>query len=160
MSEKRSVGISLCASVLPVAAVGLVGSLLTDTRSKWYLSLAKPILQPPDWAFPVAWSLVYLCAALALYLPLRRGDFLSKSNVCLLILCGLMDIIWSAVFFRLHALIWSCAVLLVLEGVLFAAIQQLFPRQRVSGTLLLPHLLWGLYALLLNLSLLGRNLNL
>ena len=71
-----------------------------------------------------------------------------------------MDIIWSAVFFRLHALIWSCAVLLVLEGVLFAAIQQLFPRQRVSGALLLPHLLWGLYALALNLSLLGRNLNL
>ena len=28
------------------------------------------------------------------------------------------------------------------------------------GALLLPHLLWGLYALLLNLSLLGRNLNL
>lgn len=159
MSEKRSVGISLCASVLPVAAVGLVGSLLTDTRSKWYLSLAKPILQPPDWAFPVAWSLVYLCAALALYLPLRRGDFLPRASICLLILCGLMDIIWSAVFFRLHALIWSCAVLLVLEGVLFAAIQQLFPRQRVSGALL-PHLLWGLYALLLNLSLLGRNLNL
>ena len=51
-------------------------------------------------------------------------------------------------------------MLLVLEGVLFAAIQQLFPRQRVSGALLLPHLLWGLYALLLNLSLLGRNLNL
>ena len=51
-------------------------------------------------------------------------------------------------------------LLLVLEGVLFAAIQQLFPRQRVSGALLLPHLLWGLYALLLNLSLLGRNLNL
>ena len=105
MSEKRSVGISLCASVLPVAAVGLVGSLLTDTRSKWYLSLAKPILQPPDWAFPVAWSLVYLCAALALYLPLRRGDFLPRASICLLILCGLMDIIWSAVFFRLHALI-------------------------------------------------------
>ena len=29
-----------------------------------------------------------------------------------------------------------------------------------GGALLLPHLLWGLYALLLNLSLLGRNLNL
>lgn len=146
--------------MLPVAAVGLMGSLLTDTRSEWYLSLNKPILQPPNWAFPVAWSLVYLCAVLALYLPLRKGDSLPRASVVLLILCGLMDIAWSAVFFRLHTLVWSCAVLLVLEGVLFAAIQQLFPRQRTSGALLLPHLLWGLYALALNLSLLGRNLNL
>ncbi len=34
-------------------------------RDPWYSDLRKPCWCPPDWLFPVAWSVLYLTIALA-----------------------------------------------------------------------------------------------
>ena len=40
-------------------AAGLTGSLFPP--GQWYSELNKPIWTPPNWIFPVAWPILYLC---------------------------------------------------------------------------------------------------
>ena len=72
MRPARSVWRSLLLCALPVAAAAVPAALLVEADSAWYLSLQKPAFNPPPWAYSAALSLVYLCAAAALY-PLLRG---------------------------------------------------------------------------------------
>ncbi|GEM_PF-6208882 len=46
--EKRAIFPSLVGAVLPVALVAVLGSLLTDTNSSWYLGLEKPSFNPKN----------------------------------------------------------------------------------------------------------------
>ena len=41
----------------------------------WYASLKKPFWCPPDWLFPVAWSVLYPTIALAGWLVWRIAGF-------------------------------------------------------------------------------------
>ena len=152
----RSMLSALALSVLPVAAVAAISALLTDANGAWYLSLRKPVFTPPDWVFPLAWGVVYVAMA-ALYLLLRSGAPRSPAVIGLLIAVGALNVLWTAVFFRLHALMAACAVLLALLAALGVLISLLGSARRASALLLQPHLLWGLFALLLNVGILLLN---
>uniref|UniRef100_UPI003F68B6EC tryptophan-rich sensory protein n=1 Tax=Sphingomonas bacterium TaxID=1895847 RepID=UPI003F68B6EC len=57
-------------AVVTVPLVLLIGfasgrSVPAGARNAWYLALAKPPLTPPDWLFPVAWTLIYVLLGLA-----------------------------------------------------------------------------------------------
>lgn len=155
--KKRTILSALALSVLPVAAVAALSALLADANGAWYTALRKPAFTPPPWVFPVAWGIVYVCAMASLYLLLRSAAPVSPAVTALLTVAGALNVLWTAVFFRLHALLAACAVLLVLLCALAWAIGLLGSTRRASALLLLPHLLWGLFALLLNVSILLLN---
>ena len=155
--QKRTIYSALKRSVLPVAAVAALSALFAQANSAWYASLLKPAFTPPQWVFPLAWGVVYVCAMLALYLPVRSSAPFSPAVIGLLCAAGALDVLWPAVFFRLHALLAACAVLLVLLCALAWAIGLLYPKSRASALLLVPHLLWGLFALNLNVGILLLN---
>lgn len=155
--SKRTVLSALALSVLPVAAVAALSALLADANGAWYTALRKPVFTPPQWVFPLAWGIVYVCAMASIYLLLRSGASISPAILALLIVAGVLNVLWTAVFFRLHALLAACIVLLALLAALGGLIGLLGPAHRASALLLLPHLLWGLFALLLNVSILLLN---
>lgn len=41
----------------------------------WYDQLNKPSWTPPDWAFPVAWTILYIMIAVAGWLAWKAGGF-------------------------------------------------------------------------------------
>ena len=50
----------LAAAILPVLLTGVIWSLSTqDNITGWYAGLAKPAFNPPNWAFPLAWTILY-----------------------------------------------------------------------------------------------------
>src|SRR5674476_823423 len=51
-------------AALATAACAVVGSVLTNPQSTWYEGLRKPWFQPPGFAFPVVWTLLYGTTAL------------------------------------------------------------------------------------------------
>ena len=70
-------GVSL--AVLAAAGVALAG---TDVNSLWYRRLPKPPFQPPDWAFPVVWNVIYptLAATTALTIADLGDDETGSDN--------------------------------------------------------------------------------
>lgn len=69
----------------------------------WYLALPKPSWTPPNWLFPVAWSILYLLIAVAGWLVWRTAGF-SGAGLALGVygLHLVFNALWSALFFGAH----------------------------------------------------------
>ena len=157
MVNERTRAIIL-AAVAAMVVAGL-GALITDL-SPWYYSLEVPSWKPPDWLFGPAWTLIFTFAALSGYLSWSRAPRYSPNSARILALFainGLLNIAWSALFFRMHRLDWAFLEVILLwlsvAGLMFLTARS----SRLASLLLLPYLLWVSFAGSLNWALLRLN---
>jgi tryptophan-rich sensory protein len=142
-------------AVLPVVAVAVSASLVTQPNiPTWYAGLAKPGFTPPNWAFPVAWTILYALMAYALWrilalpesLPGRRGAIIAF--FVQLALNGL----WSFAFFGAQSPPAGLVVIAALIVAILATMASFRKLDRVATWLLAPYLAWVCYATLLNFT--------
>lgn len=119
-------------------------------ENRWFTALAKPSFMPPNGAFPIAWTILYILLGLALALVVNaRGSRLRGPALALFAAQLAVNLVWSPLFFGMHqvsAAVITIAVLLVLA----ALTAWLFWRIRtLAGLLMLPYLAWILFALAL-----------
>lgn len=155
--SNRSIPLALMLSILPVAGTAALSAVFADAESRWYLSLQKPIFNPPNWAFPVAWGIVYVCVMLSLYLLMRSGQQIPMKIPVLLCAAGALNVLWTAVFFKLHTLASALVLLCLLLIVLLFLFRKLYALHKASALLFLPHILWALFALVLNIAFVRLN---
>lgn len=159
MSAPRRTAVKpmLVAGVCALCVAG-VGALMTDL-GPWYQSLRRPWFQPPDWLFGPAWTAIFAMAAVAGYLawqarpPLR----LWARIVGLFAANGLLNIAWSALYFRLHRPDWALAETFALWLSVLALIIVLRRCTRAGSLLMVPYLLWVSFAAVLNLAVVRLN---
>jgi len=148
------------ALIAAVAAlvVAMIGGGLTEL-GPWYRSLEKPSWQPPDWLFPVAWTAIYALAASSAVLAWRGAKSRTQEYriIALFIANGVLNILWSALFFFLHRPDWA----LVEVGVLWLSIVVLIfvcaKASKLASWLLVPYLAWVSVAALLNYEVVRLN---
>lgn len=121
----------------------------------WYRSLAKPRWTPPDWLFPVAWTVLYLCmsvaAARVAALP-NTGQALALWSVQIA-----LNTLWTPVFFGLRRMGAGLAIICLLWLAVAATMLAFWQVDWVAGALFAPYLLWVTIAAALNRSVLVRN---
>ena len=141
----KNAGISIGA----VAIVAIIATLLTDTDSVWYSQLKKPDFQPPDWIFAIAWPVIYLLSAAALFLLLNKGC--GKKDVYWWFGAqGLFHLLWVLSFFRLHLIGVSMIVLMLYFATVLITAQKAKECIGAFSWLFFPHILWLLLAGALN----------
>jgi tryptophan-rich sensory protein len=121
----------------------------------WYRSLAKPAWTPPNWVFPVAWTILYLAMAAAA----ARVAPLPGSGQALAFWAAQIafNTLWTPVFFGLYRL---RAALVVMFGLwLFVALTLVafWQLDRLAGLLFVPYLAWVTVAGALNLAVVRLN---
>ena len=159
MSAPRRAAVKpmLVAAVCALCVAG-VGALMTDL-GPWYQSLRRPWFQPPDWLFGPAWTAIFAMAAVAGYLawqarpPLR----LWARIVGLFAANGVLNIAWSALYFRLHRPDWALAETFALWLSVLALIVVLRQCTRTGSLLMVPYLLWVSFAAVLNWAVVRLN---
>ncbi|GAA0735652.1 hypothetical protein GCM10009075_11080 [Sphingomonas trueperi] len=116
-------------------------------ENPWFMALAKPAIQPPNIAFPVVWTILYVLMGLALALVLSaRGARGRAAAVVLFVLQLGVNLAWSPIFFRFHMLDLALIVIVAL-AVLVAVTMVAFWRVRtLAGLMLLPYLAWVCFA--------------
>ena len=119
----------------------------SGTENRWFMQLAKPDIMPPLWAFPVAWTILYVLMGLALAMIINaRGSRLRGPALVVFAVQMAVNLIWSPLFFGMHQVSGALIVLVVLF-VLALATTVLFFRIRLGAALLLlPYLAWIAYA--------------
>ena len=131
--------------------VGAAGSTLTaDSVRGWYLTLNRPPGVPPSWAFPVVWTTLYVMMGTAAWLAWRQ-----PAHRAALLLWGwqlLANALWTPAFFGLHSPRLGLLVLAVLLALIALTLRAFLRLDRRAGFLMLPYLLWTLYATYLNLG--------
>jgi translocator protein len=121
--------------------------------NRWFDALQKPGFMPPGWAFPVAWSILYIMLGLAIAIIIHaRGARLRGIAIMVFVVQLIANLLWSPLFFRAH----QVGDALVLIGVMIALTVvtiALFARIRTGAALLMvPYLLWLCFAAALNYS--------
>ncbi len=131
--------------------VGSAGGALTPIDA-WYHALAKPPWQPPEIAFPIAWTTIFALCALAVALAWRARPEPAYRRT-LLLACAAnaaLNVGWSWLFFWLRRPDWA----LVEVGLLWASIVALIVvvgrASRPGAWLLAPYLAWVTIAITLN----------
>jgi translocator protein len=117
----------------------------------WYDALVKPAIQPPGWAFGLAWSVLYTLLGFALAMVLNaRGNRFRNYAVALFTVAFIANLAWSPLFFAAHKVF--AAFFLILFMLAFAIATTIaFGRVRtVAAWLMLPYLLWLSFAAILN----------
>ena len=144
----------LPALMLPLALGGLSAWLNRGAMAD-YAVLNRPPLSPPGWLFPVVWTLLFLLMGLAAYLvavsPVS-GSRRERALRLYLVQLGFC-FFWRSLFFGLGARFAAFVWLLLLLGLALVCCLLFWHIDRWAGALLLPYLLWLLFAAYLNLSL-------
>jgi len=133
---------------LAVVAVAVGGSLLTDSGMAWYATLQLPAFTPPGGVIGLVWTTIFLLSAVAVMLiwSARTAFPHFGSIIALLVINGVLNVLWSYVFFVAHQLGLAVAEMIVLNLTTLAIIILSWNRQRVAALLLLPYFAWVCFA--------------
>jgi translocator protein len=133
--------------------LGTLSAVLSGSGygNRWFAALAKPSFMPPAWAFPVAWTMLYILLGLALALILHaRGARGRPLALALFATQMVLNYAWPPVFFAGHKLglgLAAVAAMLVLAAV---AALLFFRIRKTAGLMMIPYLAWLVFAAALN----------
>ncbi|HEY3705191.1 MAG TPA: TspO/MBR family protein [Terracidiphilus sp.] len=150
---------SLVFLILLCQGAGFMGARFTAPEiPAWYRTLRKPSFNPPSWIFGPVWTLLYLLMGIAAWrITQTPGSALRSAALGVFGLQLALNLLWSWIFFRRHALAAALGEVLVL-WIAIAATTFLFARvDSPAAWLLAPYLAWTAFAALLNAAILRLN---
>lgn len=116
----------------------------------WYQEAIKPALTPPNYVFPIVWSILYVLQAISLYRILYYG--LGGDVVSIFVIQLSLQVLWCLTFFAIGSAVMGLMVIVMLIVTAIALIKILRGRDIWSARLLYPYLLWIIFAGYLNLG--------
>lgn len=129
------------------------------TYPEFYSSIAKPFFAPPAWLFGWAWGIIYPLITIAfVYLCiLVIRDKAPKKLLWVLIINLIANLLFTPVQLGFHAF-WPASVdILIILGTLAYFEWNIWRYSKTIFFLLLPYLLWGAYATVLQLWIMAIN---
>ncbi|ABD86867.1 TspO/MBR family protein [Rhodopseudomonas palustris] len=158
MAARRSFWKPVLIAAAVATCIGTIGGLLTDT-GLWYQSLIKPSWQPPDWLFGPAWTLIFALAAMSAIYAWRSAENESQRRwvVALFALNGLLNVLWSTLFFVVKRPDWAVLEVVLLWLSVLLPILVFWRRSTTASYYLVPYLLWVSFAAFLNLTVVRLN---
>jgi len=115
---------------------------------EWYDALAKPRWTPPDWVFPVTWTVLYLCiAAAAARVVVLDGNAYAMAFFAVQLA---FNVLWTPIFFGLHRMKAALLVIVLLWASVAATLWHFWQLDWIAGLLFVPYLVWVSIATALN----------
>ena len=138
-------------------SASFIGGMATISfKEPWYSELIKSNYNPPDWIFAPVWTALYLMMTLAIWFFWHSKNR-DMNTIYIYFIHIVFNTTWSIIFFGLHQILFALIVLLVLILLIIILIIRFKRVNLVSYYLMIPYLLWTLYALFLNFNLLILN---
>lgn len=137
--------------VLPLAVGGLAGWLTMGSMST-YSALVQPPLAPPPWVFPVVWTILYLMMGIASVLVWKADAPQAEKKQALTWYVAQLAVnfVWPLLFFNAGLYGIALAWLILLLALVVETIIRFRAISPVAAGLMVPYLLWLLFAAYLN----------
>ena len=138
--------------------LGVAGGLMTPIGD-WYRNLRKPSLQPPDWLFGPAWTIILGLAAWSAVIAWNAADGPAERRTVVVLFAAnaLAHLLWSPIFFKLRRPDWALVEVVFLWASLAALVGGLWPISQKASLLIVPYLLWVSFAAWLNWAIVHLN---
>jgi len=141
-------------SILLPVLTGLLAGLIISDSTDVYEVFIKPPFSLPGNLFGVAWTALYILMGITLFLfrqsepaekDLNEGNLLFYAQLFL-------NFLWPIIFFRLQLPLAAFFELILLFIFIALTALKFYQTNKISGILLLPYLLYVLYAGYLNFA--------
>lgn len=144
--------LSLILWILALIAIGgVIGSLTKPEISAWYNTLHRSTLTPPNYVFPVAWTILYGIIGTCGWLIWRKQSLPKLTTIkTLYVIQLILNWSWTPFFFSYHLIGFSLIILGAMDILVGALIFLAYPKIRAVSLLMLPYLFWILFASYLN----------
>ena len=120
--------------------LGVIVGLITMKAS---LSYNGPV---PRWIFPIAWSILYVLMGISSYFISGNKKLLNIYKISLVV-----NLLWPIIFFlfilKVLAFFWILALILIVGYMMY----EFYRENKLSSYLLIPYMLWIIFASMLNL---------
>ena len=120
--------------------LGVIVGLITMKAS---LSYNGPV---PRWIFPIAWSILYVLMGISSYFISDNKKLLNIYKISLVV-----NLLWPIIFFlfklKVLAFFWILALILIVGYMMY----EFYRENKLSSYLLIPYMLWIIFASMLNL---------
>ena len=131
--------------------VGLLSSYFSNYNM--YSSFNKPPLSPPGYIFGIVWTILYLLMGISYFLVKLKYENYDISHVSFWYYLQLIiNFFWSIFFFRNNAYVFSFLWILFLIVAVIITFIKFLRLNKTSGYLLIPYLVWIVFAAYLNLG--------
>lgn len=142
----KQLAISLAISL----GIGVLSGIITMMGMDDFKSANKPPLTPPDYLFPIVWTILFILMGISAYI-IYRSDTLEKGNA--LIVYGiqlLVNFFWPIFFFNMSAYLFSFIWIIILWLLIILMIKMFYPISKTAALLQIPYLIWVTFAAYLN----------
>ena len=131
---------------------GVIGSLTKSEISTWYSALNRSTLTPPNYVFPVAWTILYGIIGACGWLIWHKSSSPKLIIIKTLYVAQLiLNWIWTPLFFHYHLTGLSLLVLGLMDILVVTLIWLACRKIKAVSLLMIPYLSWILFATYLNL---------
>ncbi|GAA4665896.1 TspO/MBR family protein [Frondihabitans cladoniiphilus] len=157
---------ALIAFLVIAYAVAAFGTVSTITNvDGWYSEARKAAWNPPNAVFGPAWGILYTLMAVAAWLVWRKRHEVRPvaPALALYVVQLILNSLWTPVFFGAYpgwgpAALWiGFVIILLLDIAVAATLASFLHVSRAAGWMLVPYLLWVLFATTLNWALAALN---
>lgn len=127
--------------------IAFAGSGMTRANLPWYKTIKKPSWTPPGSVIGIVWTIIYvLTSASALIVWNLYGDLASITVSMLFLANSALNVGWSYIFFVRHALGLAIIEMCLLNVTTIALMYIIWPLSTLAALLLLPYVLWVIFA--------------
>jgi tryptophan-rich sensory protein len=149
--DSKTTLLLVIAAAAPVAAAAIASSLATVPNiPTWYVHLAKPSFNPPNWVFAPVWTTLYLMMAYAFFRVLSSGSDWMSFAVAIFLVQIALNAVWSWAFFSFHSPRDGLVIIAALWLAIILTIVAFWHIDRTASVLLAPYLVWVSFAAALN----------
>lgn len=121
-------------------------------NSNWYNTLIKPPFTPPDYIFRPAWIILYSMMFCSLWCYILSEKENKKQGYIYFTLQIFLNLIWSPVFFIMRNISLALIIIISLIICITLTIIEFYRVSKISAYLLIPYLIWVIFAAYLNLG--------
>ena len=130
--------------------IGLSVSILTQGNFN-FQDLKQPPLSPPSILFPIVWTILYLLIGISYYLY-KKNTYTEKTEIIIYYTQLLVNALWTIIFFTLKLRFFSIIWILILVILIYTLITLFLQKYKTSAYLLIPYLIWCIFATYLTIG--------
>jgi len=133
--------------------IGFALGSITSSNMEWYHTITKSSLTPPNFVFPIVWSILYTFLALVgHFLWQNRKEEKARHILVLFIIQLVLNWLWTPIFFGWHLPGLALLDILTIVAItIYIIIKSWANKYPIIAYVMLIYLLWLLFASYLNL---------
>ena len=130
--------------------IGGLSAFFTMNSMDIYQNINRPKLAPPGYIFPIVWTILYVLMGISSYL-IHRSNHKNKETALIIYYFQLLiNFSWPIFFFNYQNFLLALAILFIINILVIILIKVTYSINHLASYLLIPYLIWILFALYLN----------